>query len=31
VLEREDTLRKQAGQPVTGHVVVLSRSETTVA
>ena len=27
VLEREETLRKQAGQPVTGHVVVLSRSE----
>lgn len=31
VLEREDTLRKQAGQPVTGHVLVLSRSEPPVA
>ena len=30
VLEREDTLRKQGGQPVTGHVVVLSKSETHV-
>ncbi|MET0406721.1 MAG: methyltransferase domain-containing protein, partial [Cystobacter sp.] len=26
VLEREDTLRRQAGQPVTGHLVVLGRA-----